>query len=250
MKRHLYLKYLIAEHKLGEGLWQIMEFSDETRLESTAINLMARYNGLRREIANGSIYREHLNVQQAQLINAAISVIADLKKEKPQLMGEEVDVPAMEELDPDPVTEVKLKGETQVTQNTFNIHGEVKGGIINDNKGTINQEHTYSNQKTEIKLDLPMVEQLVEAEKGHGYITEEEYEELMEILEEIKEGKEPSEREQKRWKRWLSKAVHAGSRFVGKRIEKGVDTTVGEGLKKWLGEGGLDTLANYIASFS
>ncbi|MEL6672175.1 MAG: COR domain-containing protein [Bacteroidota bacterium] len=93
---------------------------------------------------------------------------------------------------------------------------------------------------------VPPMQRLVEAQWEAQLITKDDYDELMDILEDIKETEKPNDRQKKRWKRWLGKAADAGRKFVGKRIEKGADTAVGEGVKEWVEGGGLDSMMNLL----
>ena len=60
------------------------------------------------------------------------------------------------------------------------------------------------------------------------------------------QGKPNNDRQKRKWGRWLGKALEAGKKFTGERLEKGIDTGIGEVVKKWINNNGLDQLKTMI----
>lgn len=78
-------------------------------------------------------------------------------------------------------------------------------------------------------------------------LDENDVEDIGEVLAEISDNPIPkSEKQQKKWKRWLGKAAKTGKKFVGGRLEKAGDSTISEGIKDWVKDGGLDTITEFV----
>ena len=246
MQRYEYIRQLLMDNQLQAAIQELDEGLRGSHHSNTVAGLMGRYNGLKNEIMGGTISSDERARRTNVLLQTALDLAEKLQQEYPGRAQYEVQArnPV-----PDPVT-TRRAGEEPASKggSTIIINGNV-GSFSSENQGTITNhiDQSQHTTTTNITNHLTQIQQLVEAEKAAGYIDEDAYEELLDILEEIKENPEPqTDRQQRKWKRWLGKAVEAGGKFVGGRLEKGADALIGEGLKGWLKEGGLEVLGSFL----
>lgn len=233
-----YLRQLLADHKLGEVLRLLDQAARGSYYENTSLLLLSQYNGLKKEITDGIVPEEQRTLRSNRLIQAAQSLLQDLRREVPQVMQALVEArPVL----PDAVLETQHKSAAP-SQTTIIIHGGNIGGIITGNEGHIEQHIDLRS----VQQQAAPLRELIQAETDTGYITREEYEELLDILQEISEQPQPSDKQKGRWKRWLGKAAEAGRKFIGARMDKAADTAVEESAKRWISSGGLEWLETFV----
>ncbi len=241
MTRKAYLKKLIQLGRTGDALEELSQIADGTYYENTSILLMGQYNSLRQD-SHGLISEEQKNLRTNRLLASTNSLMKDLEQEVPAKFEEEVEVdPKKLEAPEEP-----LNKPDQLVKKEYHFHGPV--GAVDTQVGGDFTQHI--DQRTIIgaaSLESMPLKELVEAEKEAGFINHEEYEELLDILEELKESQDsPTDRQKRKWSRWLGKALEAGRKFTGERLEKGIDSGIGAGLKKWIENNGLDQLKTMI----
>ncbi len=239
MIRSEYLRQLLMDNKLGAALKEMARVAQGTDADNMAIQLNGQYNGLKREIQARTISFENQQLSSNKLLSAAQALLKDLQRDMPARMQEAVTAQVH---DPDPVLEARPP-QAEMGRAEYHFHGNV-GSVNPHNQGHITQ---HIDQSSTIHEQIPPFQQMVEAEKQAGFITQDEYDELMDILAEIKEEQQPTARQKGRWKRWIGKAVEASGKFVGKRIEKGADTLVSEEVKQWIAENGPAKFLEMIA---
>lgn len=231
------------------AIQELEKVAQDTEYQTDTLRAHSRYNVLADHIRNGKIKDEEIISSTDKLRDGVIAIIKDLNLDYPDLLKKEA-IPQQVTVDS------LMEGIERIGRNTshsnhpqshvtFNIQGNV-GAINNENKGSIeNKIDMGARQHTSIQIDihLPMLQQLAEAEKSEGLLNEDEYEELMDILEEIKEEPKPeTDKQAKKWKRWLGKALDAGRKFTGGRVENALD----EGVKNWMNEGGLEQVGSWL----
>lgn len=224
---------ILLESDFPKALELMREVAQGTRLENDLLLLNARYNNYAREHKRGTLYAPEGETRRNRIIHAAAEYLTELEKLRPtQLSNLAINKSGNQ---PDGNNSNPPSNVTHI----YNAPVYQNSHIFQFNYHDFRQEF-LSNEK-------PLT-QLIEAEQSNGYISHEEYEELMEILDEIKETKtEPTPKQQKKWKRWLGKASEAGKKFVGGRLEKGMDSAIGESAKKWAHEGGIDRILEWVS---
>ncbi|MEM6346365.1 MAG: hypothetical protein AAF927_20925 [Bacteroidota bacterium] len=246
MERIKYIRQLLANGHLKAAIEQLNQALEDTRLADSSLMLLARYNRLQKEINDGVVARPDHVVSTNQLLNAVTSLTKDLGSDYPNKAKQIVEA---SEPAPDPITSIKQESGNQAGP-SYHFHAPV-GSVNPNNQGHIvqhiDQSQNQSNIEIQIVQQLPQIRSMVQASKDAGIFDEDACSEIIEILDDVEENPVPkNEKQSKKWKRWLGKATEAASKILQGRLEKGADTVVSEGVKKWLGDGGLELLSNFV----
>ncbi|MEO1414547.1 MAG: COR domain-containing protein [Bacteroidota bacterium] len=234
-----YIDELLKEGYIKEALTQLKDVVKLTPLNRSVDQLIGQYALLQQEISKGIITEEARIVASNKMLESTLNIFTDVKEgnyDVDRLQYAVVKPPL-----PDPIHHIRIQP-IHITVHGNYVQGDAQN-VASSQSGdaSIDQSQTQTDQS--IHLHIDKLQALLQAGQELGEFSADDAEEITYILDDLKEEKEPeSPREKKRWKKFLGRIRD----FAGKRIEKGADTMVSEGVKEWLKEGGMEILNGFI----
>ena len=225
------LQTLLIED-LGEGIDAMRQLAQGTRLENDLLQLAARYRSYEKKVQKRLLDSRDTEVQEARLQDTAVAYLSDLAK-----------------LVPDRLTALRLTADPTTAESEPasspppTVQHHYHGPVYQNSPITI---HQYQDFRQEVVSRQPEWQALGEAELAENLITREEYDELLSILQDIGQTPAPTDEQLPKWRRVLGKVAEQGQKFVGGRLEKGVDAALGQAVKDWVIQGGLTAAMKWL----